>query len=307
MDFVEDFAGPLTGRTIGNMLGMTNNEWDDVARWMRPSELSGRQSTAFAAVVRFPRAANGLRHMREFLFETLLPRTPPGSAPLLDGVRQRLRDETARKGEEHGRAAAFSDFASLVAGGTGTTKHLITNGMRVLATQPHIRKALRSGKISVTQFRQEVTCWDSPAQVLLRFATRDTSLRGVSVAAGTQIALVVGAANRDPSVFENPNHFDPTRWDSAGKPVPPGATAPPLTFGDGVHFCPGMTLAGIEADIAWMSALKHMPDARIIHAETLRTEAGIKVGGYTHLPIKFKSFKLELDPLEFQLSNDLAG
>ena len=80
---------------------------------------------------------------------------------------------------------------------------------------------------------------DPPAQFLARTCLGDTELEGVSIRAGDQVMLSMASANRDPIVFDNPDHFDIDRG-GAGH----------LSFGDGPHICPGALLARLEARLA---------------------------------------------------------
>ncbi|HET6873765.1 MAG TPA: cytochrome P450 [Acidimicrobiales bacterium] len=122
----------------------------------------------------------------------------------------------------------------LLAAGHETTSALIGNAVMAAA-------ATGSIPADVDGFVEEVLRWDSPVQVTGRIAAADHALFGCPVRAGDQAVLVLGAANRDPEVFDDPDRFDPSRF-APGRP----RTAH-LAFGHGAHFCVGAALARIEA------------------------------------------------------------
>lgn len=119
----------------------------------------------------------------------------------------------------------------LLAAGHETTSALVGNTVVALAAHPlRIRSAEQIG-----DFVEEVLRWDSPVQVTGRVAKDDTQLVGCRVRKGEQAIVVIGAANRDPAVFPDPDNFDPTR-PQVGH----------LAFGHGPHFCVGAALARLE-------------------------------------------------------------
>lgn len=96
--------------------------------------------------------------------------------------------------------------------------------------------SVRRAAIQVEDFVEEVLRWDSPVQVSGRVAAADdVELQGSHVPDGDQVVVVLGAANRDPAVFRDPDRFDPAR-ERAGH----------LAFGHGAHFCVGAALARLE-------------------------------------------------------------
>lgn len=121
----------------------------------------------------------------------------------------------------------------LLAAGHETTSGLIANTFVALAS--HTGR-LGRGAASAGDVVEEVLRWDSPVQVTGRVAVRDASLDGRDIRSGDQVVVILGAANRDPSVFSHPERFDPSR-----------PRAGHLAFGHGAHFCVGAALARAEA------------------------------------------------------------
>ena len=121
----------------------------------------------------------------------------------------------------------------LLAAGHETTSALIGNA--VVALEAHA-DTVRRGEIEVEDFVEEVLRWDSPVQVTGRVATRDLDLLGCPIRETDQVVVILGAANRDPVVFSDPDRFDPGR-----------IRAGHLAFGHGTHFCVGAALDRLEA------------------------------------------------------------
>ncbi|MQA00161.1 MAG: cytochrome P450 [Dehalococcoidia bacterium] len=100
--------------------------------------------------------------------------------------------------------------------------------------------------------------YDAPTQALVRVATRDVTLRGQRIARGDTLLLMLGAANRDPAQFPEPDRFDITRTENRH-----------LSFGMGIHFCAGAPLARIEGEVALRAILGRFPRLRLAPGATL--------------------------------------
>jgi len=120
---------------------------------------------------------------------------------------------------------------------------------------------------------EEVLRYDSPVQLTMRSALRDTVVAGTPVKAGTAMLVLLGAANRDPRVFAEPARFDITR---------PNADQH-LAFSAGVHFCLGASLARLEAATALRALYRRFPDLAL--AGTPERRATRVLRGYEHVPV----------------------
>ncbi|HEY0494123.1 MAG TPA: cytochrome P450 [Kutzneria sp.] len=110
---------------------------------------------------------------------------------------------------------------------------------------------------------------------ILRYAHEDVEIDGVTIKRGDCVLLASGAANRDPSVFADPDEFDPTRSPNIH-----------LAFGHGVHFCVGASLARTELKVALATLFRRIPTLRLaVPAESLTPRAGSIFGGLTSLPV----------------------
>ena len=160
----------------------------------------------------------------------------------------------------------------LLMAGHEATVNVVGNGMLALLTHPDEWRRVLAEPDLVPAAAEEMTRYDSSLQLFERTATRDVEVAGTRVAAGGKIAALLGAANRDPAVFADPDRFD------AGRRVNPH-----LGFGAGIHFCLGAPLARIEVQ-AVLSALRdRLTDLALAAAPVRRPEFVIR--GLTGLQV----------------------
>jgi cytochrome P450 len=144
-----------------------------------------------------------------------------------------------------------NNMLALLAAGTETTTNLIGNGLNIIASDPSVGVAIRSGDMDVARFVREILRYDSPAQMTRRRGWH-CEIAGVRARPDDDIYLMLGAGNRDPLRFDNPEQFDPRR------------TGPePLSFGGGAHYCIGVSLARMEASIAFAGLLRRFSEISI--------------------------------------------
>ncbi|BBZ46169.1 cytochrome P450 [Mycobacterium parmense] len=134
---------------------------------------------------------------------------------------------------------ALAMMITLFSAGGESTASLIGSAAWVLATQPEIQHQLRDHPELLGPFLEEVLRYEPPFRGHYRHVVNDTELCGVELPAGSRLLLLWGAANRDPSHFDDPQRFLLDR--PAGKGH--------ITFGKGIHFCVGAALARLEATI----------------------------------------------------------
>lgn len=168
----------------------------------------------------------------------------------------------------------LGNLVLLLLAGFETTTNLLGNGLALLFEQPWLARGLRDGSVPVAGFVEEVLRYDSPVQLTSRFALEDgLELGGRPVPAGSEVMLLLGAANRDPRRFREPDAFDPLREDNQ-----------PLSFGAGAHFCLGAALARLEAVTAFPMLLKRFPRlAPAGGAERIRNDR-LVLRGFRTLP-----------------------
>ncbi|GAA2831937.1 cytochrome P450 [Kitasatospora paracochleata] len=143
----------------------------------------------------------------------------------------------------------LANLVLLLVAGFETTTNLLGNGLARLFDHPEVRTGLRAGTITAAGFTEEVLRHDSPVQLTSRTALTDgLEIGSIPTPYGTGAFLLLGAANRDPDRYREPDRFDPTRVDSQ-----------PLSFGGGPHYCLGAQLARLESQTAVPALLDRFP------------------------------------------------
>jgi cytochrome P450 len=159
--------------------------------------------------------------------------------------------------EDQGRGLSEQELhgtlALLLAAGNETTTNLIGNGMLALLRHPEQLARLREEPELVDGAVEELLRWDSPVQFTARIATADTEFHGTRFERGQAIVAVLGSANRDPDVIDEPERLDVGRTENRH-----------LSFGYGVHFCLGAQLARLEAQIAFREILRRLPNLKLV-------------------------------------------
>ncbi|MGB6456579.1 MAG: cytochrome P450 [Streptosporangiaceae bacterium] len=168
-------------------------------------------------------------------------------------------------------AELLHNLTLLLVAGFETTTNLLGNGLQVVLTQPGVGAAVRDGSVPVAAFVAEALRYDSPVQLTSRVG-HESRLGGVTVADGEHVTTLLGAGNRDPRRFAEPDRFNPLRSDGG-----------PLSFGGGAHFCVGAALARLEASVAFPRLLHRFP--RIAPAgQPVRRETFL-LRGFDALPV----------------------
>jgi cytochrome P450 len=197
-------------------------------------------------------------------------RAAPGDDLLSSVVRS--ADELPE--DERPTAVELRMIALLVLGaGFETTVNLISNAVARLSENPSELARCLADPSLWDNAVEEVLRHDSPVQLTGRTAVRDTTVQGVAIPAGTTVLIMLGGANRDPEVFEDPDRFDVTRA-NAGDHV---------AFSLGAHFCLGAQLARLEARVALRELYARFPDLRVA-GEPVRKQTQV-LRGYERLPV----------------------
>ena len=147
-------------------------------------------------------------------------------------------------------AELIGNLVLLLVAGFETTTNLLGNGLAAVFAHPPVREALRQGVLPVSDLVEEVLRYDSPVQLTSRVALREgLTAGGVPMPRYGEALLLLGAANRDPARFHEPDRFDPWRAD-----------VQPLSFGAGAHYCLGAMLARLEGTLAFRALFARFPD-----------------------------------------------
>ena len=168
--------------------------------------------------------------------------------------------------------------AIVFAAGQETTARLLCAGMRILAEQPALADELWRNPGAIPNFVEECLRLEGPIKSTFRLALEGTRIGDLDVAAGTLVMGSVGAANRDPRVFQDPDRFDPKRRNARRH----------IAFGHGEHFCPGASLARAEARVSFERLLARLDDFRLVDPDALRYAETFIIRGLEALPLRFR-------------------
>jgi cytochrome P450 len=242
-DLVGAVAMPLPVSVIAQLLGMATEDVDRLKRWSDAvvAGASGRPSPDERARI----AAAGTEMERFLADHVARLQAEPDDSLLGDLV----------GGHPGGPPLSGSEAASLarllLVAGNETTTNLIGNTVLALLRNPGEWGRLRENRALVPAEIEETLRYDAPVQTVDRVTTRAVELAGVRIPAQARIGVMIGAANRDPSVFPDPDTFSIAR-------DPHGHVA----FGGGPHYCLGSFLSRLEARIVIEGLLDRLPELR---------------------------------------------
>lgn len=261
VDFMAEFAFPLPSDVIGEMLGVPRQD----RAWFRPQveaigavlDLGGSTGDRLAA------ADAAAAALRDYFVDLAAQRR---RSPREDLVSSLVRADGLSEDE------LLGNLTVLFNAGFVTTTHLLGNGLRLLLDNPPLADALRAEPGQAPSYVEEMLRYEAPVQIITRWAATDTEVAGVPVPPGGRVLLLLGAANRDPRRFPDPDAFDPARPD----PVP-------ISFGAGIHYCIGAALSRLEGQIAFPRLLNQFP--AMAFAEPPVHTGQFTLRGYGKLPL----------------------
>ena len=270
VDLIEGFAGPIPVEIIGNLLGVPVADRGPLREW------SLAVLGALEPVLDAEAEARGNRSVTEMLayLEGLVAqrRAHPGD-PETDVLTRLIQGEAG--GERLTSAELLHNCIFLLNAGHETTTNLIGNGVHALLTHRDQWQRLIADASLVDTAVEELLRFESPLQLNNRVLTAPLALRDQILPAGDFVTLGIGAANRDPEVFDRPDHLDIGR-----KPNPH------LAFGHGAHACAGMNVARLEARIAFAALAARYP--RLDLAGTAQRDRRIRFRGFRRLPLTLR-------------------
>jgi cytochrome P450 len=243
-ELIGDFAAAIPIEVIGNLLDVPHDERAPLRDW------SLAILGALEPVLSPAQLARGNQAVTDFLayLEGLVARrrAKPGN-PERDVLTRLIQGEN--NGERLTEAELLHNCIFLLNAGHETTTNLIGNGLVALAEHPAEKRRLLQAPDLIRTAVEEILRYESSNQLGNRITTEPVELGGHTLQAGTPVTLCIGAANRDPSQFEDPERFDVSRISNKH-----------LAFGTGVHQCAGMTLARLEGAIAIARFLRRFPN-----------------------------------------------
>jgi len=270
LDLVGDYAVWLPLLVIAEMLGVPTRDRARFKVWSDDLALFIGGSTKPLPVV-LARAARGVFHLQRY-FRSLI-RARRRAAPQDDLLGALLTVE--EQGDMLTEDELLANAILLLAAGHETTTNLIGNGMYALFRHPDQLQLLRNEPGLMGSAVTEMLRYDSPVQWTGRVALEELEIGQTRVAAGQTIAIGVGAANRDPAQFPNPDRLDIRRQDNSH-----------LAFSHGIHYCLGAALARLEGEIAISTLLTRYPQLQLVD-ERPQWQENFTLRGMKSLRVKF--------------------
>jgi cytochrome P450 len=262
-DFVRDFSAKVPMRVIGMLLGIPEEDQDAIRQRGddrlrteagKPMQYDGEAvSAGFGDYIDWR-----IAHPSDDIMSQL--------------VQAEFEDETGRR-RRLTRAELGTMIGFLASAGNETTNRLIGWAGKLLATHPDQRRQLRENPALIPQAIEEVLRYEPPAVHIGRYVAKDFQRHGTTIAEGSVVIFLTGAANRDPREFADPDAFDIHR-----------ERRPHLTFGHGHHVCLGNALARLEGRIALDEVLKRFPDWEV-DLDRVSLASTSTVRGWATLPV----------------------
>jgi cytochrome P450 family 150 subfamily A5 len=271
VDFCSSYAGPFTLLVIADLLGVPPEDHPTLVGWLQgDGEEQNLAGTARASQSGDEVLARLYPYFTDYIDAR---RASPG-----DDVMTQLATSRFPNGELPDVADVVRLAVILFAAGQETTARLLATGMRILAEQPSLADELRAQPESIAQFAEECLRFESPIKGSFRLALRDIQIADVDVPAGSILMTMNAAANRDPRVFDDGDHFDAKRSNARRN----------IAFGHGEHFCPGASLARTEARISFERLLARLDDLQLVDPGALTYAPSFLIRGLDALPLRFR-------------------
>jgi cytochrome P450 len=268
IEWMSGFAILLPVFVIGELLGVPKQDHGRLKAWSNDAA-SILDGTLGPAV--FARAVPAIQALQEYMAELLARRRAEPRDDLLTAlVRAQERDDQLADHE------ILATAILLLAAGHETTTNLLGNGLLALLRDPAALERLRRAPCLSRTAVDELLRFDSPVQATSRRPLEDVEIAGQRFARGEELVVSLGAANRDPAVFADPDRLDLER-----------APNPHLGFGHGIHFCLGASLARLEAEVAFAKLLARFSKLERV-GEPPRVRPGLVFHGLEALPLRLE-------------------
>ncbi|MBG0744343.1 MAG: cytochrome P450 [Cylindrospermopsis raciborskii KL1] len=266
MDIIKDLASPLSALTIAEIFCLPKEDYKKLIYWSSEEFL----------ILQQPWSLEAYQHQNQVMLENkeyLVKKVAEYKKEPNDGLISYLINQ-ANIENQLTEQEIISTCILINTGAQDSTRSLIGNGILALLTHPEKLVYLQQNPNEIKNAVEEFVRYESPIQSVARRPMEDVEIAGKIIPNGDTVIVHIGAANRDPEEFPNPDQLDFNRRNRH------------LAFGGGIHHCLGIFLAKIEAQIAINTLIQSLPDIRI-HANKLNWHESIALRGLKTLPVKF--------------------
>jgi len=233
VDFLSEFALSMPASLMALLLGVDPSLQKQFKRWS--DDISGAVVVPPDDLVRQAQVRKTMDDVEAYILGLIEQRrTRPGMDDLVTDLLQ-----VQENGEGLTDAEVVSFIVLLLVAGLETTTYLLSHLALILAKNPEWFERLRSNDVLINPFIEEVLRYEPPNHAQMRIVTRETTLGGVTLPAGSTLLLLLASGLRDEKHFPDADQFNPERGIQAN-----------LAFGHGIHFCLGAPLARMESRVA---------------------------------------------------------
>jgi cytochrome P450 len=251
MDLIEEFAYPIPVNVICELLGVPVEDHDQFKGWSLDIA-RGLDSVLLPPDSEVPRRSGAARHAMGDYFRRLIAERR--ASPRSDLLSALIAAEEA--GQKLNEEELLATCILLLIAGHETTVNLIGNGTLALLRHPGELRRLRETPGLIVNAVEELLRYDGPVQRTARVPSTDITIGGRTIGKGEMVMPFIGAADRDPSQFPDPDRLDLGRTDNRH-----------IAFGWGIHFCLGAPLARVEGQIAIDTLVRRLPKLELVSHE----------------------------------------
>jgi cytochrome P450 len=267
MDLMRDFANPLPAIVTAEMLGVPTEDHEQLKDWAQTfGQMLGNFQHNPDGI---DGVLNAASELTAYFKQALASHAGEGLIGALSNAR--------RNGDRLTEDEVVANAIMTLVAGLETTTNLIGNGVLTLLRHPAELEKLRADPAALPAAIEELVRYESPSQLTARIAPEDAVISGQTIQPGEAVIAVVGAANRDPERFAQPDKLDLARPDNRH-----------LGFGWGEHFCFGAPLARMEAQIAFEIVLSRLNGLELAGGSPQWRSTNLGLRGLETLPIRWR-------------------
>ena len=245
VELMHEFANPVPVRIILEMLGIPHELRDTFVDWSHA--IAAFRGNPNRTVDEARAAQNALVELTEFFRKTVAERRRNKGDDLIS-----LLIDIEEEGEVLTEEELYAQCIALLFAGHETTRNLIGNGMYTLLKNPQQTAELQEKPEMIRSAVEELLRYESPVQFTARVLKEDMEICGQEIRSGWTVQCMLGAANRDPKQFKEPDRLDLKRLNNQH-----------LAFGAGLHACIGAQLARLEGQVALLNLVHRFPNMKL--------------------------------------------
>ncbi|MFN6181486.1 MAG: cytochrome P450 [Dolichospermum sp.] len=267
MEIIADFATPFPALAITKILGLPIEDYQQLIRWSANTIFIFEQ---IMSLEKYQEQNQIIIENRTYLLEKIAQsKRQPNNGLISHLANQKEEANTLTEDEIVSLCILLSATAQ------ESTKGLISNGLLALLKHPQSLEYVRQNPNDIKNIVEELLRYDSPIQYVARRAMEDVEVSGKMIRRGEYVVIYIGSVNHDPEHFPNPEQLDFSRQKRN------------LAFGSGIHYCLGVFLAKLEAQIAINTLIKRLPNISL-NTEKLNWYDEIKISRRLKtFPVKF--------------------